>query len=123
MIDFQTHLLVLVHVNDGLPVSSDLGQVKGLGKVNQVEDILLEARSSETDGSLEELGTDSRVLSDGVGDLVDVGSGSLTDGGESVDGGDSLKEEEVEERGQLDEFWEDALRELSRRYSRTRWGV
>jgi hypothetical protein len=86
----ESLLLVLVHLDDAHPVASDLGKVERLGEVDEVEDVLLEARSSEPDGGLEELGTDSGVLADGVSDLVDVGSGSLADGGEGVDGGDSL---------------------------------
>jgi hypothetical protein len=89
----ESVLLVLVHLNNSPPVLGDLGEVKGLGKVDQVEDILLEARSTETldiseasshgrsthDRSLEELGSHSGVLSDGVGDLVDRGTGGLAD--------------------------------------------
>ena len=52
---------------------------------------LLETRSAETDGCLQELGTETGVLPDGVSDFVDAGSGSFTDGGKSVDGGDSLR--------------------------------
>jgi len=98
---------VLVHLDNSSPVLGDLGQVKGLGKVDQVEDILLETRSTETllirtaqlglsamtyDRGLQELGTHSRVLSDGESDFVNVGSGSLTDGGQGVDGRDSLSQ-------------------------------
>ena len=64
--------------------------------------VLLETRTSETDGSLQELGSDTRVLSDGVGDLVDVGTGGLTDGTEHVDGRDTLGEHGV--GGQLGEL-------------------
>lgn len=42
------------------------------------------------DRRLEELGTHSSVLTDSVGDLVNVGSSSLTDGREGVNRGDSL---------------------------------
>ena len=52
----------------------------------------METRSTETDGCLQELGTETGVLTDGVSDFVDVGSGSFTDCGKSVDGGDSLRE-------------------------------
>lgn len=54
------------------------------------------------DRCLEELGSHSRVLSDGESDLVNVGSGSLTDGRESVDGRNSLGQHGVgSELGEL----------------------
>lgn len=52
-------------------------------------------RTSESDGSLEELGPDAGIPSTGVGDLVNVGSGGLADGGERVDGRDALGEQRV----------------------------
>ena len=70
--------------------------MEGLGQVDEVEDVLLEARSSESDLSLEELGANSRVLADSVRDLVNVGSSGLADGGERVDRRDSLEEEGVD---------------------------
>lgn len=42
------------------------------------------------DGRLEELGAHSSVLTDSVGDLINVGTSSLTDGREGVNRGDSL---------------------------------
>ena len=64
-------------------------------QVYQVEDILLETRPSETDTGAKELGAESRVVANGVGDFVDVGAGGLADGGEGVDGGNSLGEHGV----------------------------
>ena len=40
---FQAH-----HVDHRTPVLADFGQVKRLGQVDQVEDVLLEARTTET---------------------------------------------------------------------------
>jgi hypothetical protein len=40
--------LVLVHLDDSAPVFSDLGEVERLGEIDQVEDVLLEARTTET---------------------------------------------------------------------------
>jgi hypothetical protein len=65
--------------------------VERLAQVDKVEDVLLEARSSEADRGLEKLGTQSGVPADGVGDLIDIGTGSFANGRERVDGGDSLK--------------------------------
>jgi hypothetical protein len=54
------------------------------------------------DRCLEELGSHSRVLSDGKSDLVNVGSGRLTDGRKGVDGRDSLGQHGVgSELGEL----------------------
>lgn len=83
-------LLVLVHLDDGTPVFGDLGEVERLGKVDKVENVLLEARATESNGCLEELGADTGVLADGVGYLVNVGTGSLADSGKSIDGRDTL---------------------------------
>lgn len=88
-------LLVLVHLNNGEPVLGNLGKVEGLGKVDKVENVLLEARTTESNRSLEELGADTRVLADSEGDLVNVGAGSLTDGREGVDRGDTLSKHGV----------------------------
>lgn len=88
-----------------------------LGKVHQVEDVLLEARSTESlvvrdcpsriarrthNRRLQELGADSRVLADSVSDLVNGSTGGLADGGQGVDGRDSLGEHSVgSELGEL----------------------
>lgn len=91
----ESALLVLVHIHDLAPVRSDLRQVEALAEVDQVEDILLEARSTETDRGAEELVANTRIETDSVCDLVDVGTGDLTDGGEGVDGRDTLGEHGV----------------------------
>ncbi len=55
--------LVVVHVNDTLPIMCDLGQVELLAYVHEVEDVLLKAGATKADARLEELGPDSRVQS------------------------------------------------------------
>lgn len=60
--------------------------MQALRKVDQVEDVLLEARPSESNRALEELGTDTAVEAAGVRDFVDVGAGDFADGREGVDG-------------------------------------
>lgn len=47
------------------------------------------------DRRLEELGTHSRVLTDSVGDLVNVGASSLANGREGVNRGNSLSQHGV----------------------------
>lgn len=82
----ESALLVLVHFYDLSPVCGDLGQVQALAQVNQVEDILLEARTTETDRRPQELGSNSRVESNSVRHFVDVGTRRLADSRERVDG-------------------------------------
>ena len=53
--------------------------------VREAVDILLEATPTESDGSLQELGTDSRVGSNRPRYLVDIGAGGLTQRGYRVD--------------------------------------
>ena len=55
----------------------------------------METRTTETDRCLEELGANSRVLADSVGDFIDGSTGGLANGGESVDGGDTLSKHGV----------------------------
>lgn len=91
----EAALLVLVHDDDLMPIRCDLGQVEGLGQVRQIENVFLEAGAAEADRSLKELGTDASVATDSVGNLVNVGTGSLADGGQSVDGRDTLGKKSV----------------------------
>jgi hypothetical protein len=81
---------VLVHLDDLAPVLSDLGETHGLGKVDEVENILLEAAAPETDTSHQELVTNTGVNTDGLGDLIDISTSLLTDGGDGVDGRNTL---------------------------------
>ena len=57
----ETLFLPVVHDYDLVPVFSDLGQTEGTAEVDQVEDVLLEARAAKTDGSLEKLGANARI--------------------------------------------------------------
>ena len=83
-------LLVLVHLHHLPPVGSNLGQVQTFTQVHQVQDILLETRASETDGRLQEFRANARIVTDGVGNFVDVRASGFADCGESVDGGYTL---------------------------------
>lgn len=69
--------------------------MQGLAEVDEVEDVLLEARATEADGCAQEFGADARVVADSVGDLVDVGTRRLADGGERVDRRDTLGKHRV----------------------------
>ena len=91
----ETALLPIVHRDDLRPVGGDIGQAEALAKIGEIEDILLEARAAEADGRLEEFRADAAVLADGVGDLVDIGTGRLAERRDGVDGGNALGEERV----------------------------
>ena len=65
------------------------------GEIDEIENVLLEARSSKSDRGFEETTSDSSVESAGVRDFVNVGSGDFTDRGERVDGRDTLCEQSV----------------------------
>ena len=84
------------------PVLGHLGKVEALADVDQIEDILLEAGAPEADAGLEELGADSGVSPDGLGDLRHVGPRGLAHRRHGVDAGDSLGKEGVS--GQLGEL-------------------
>ena len=55
----KSPLLVLVHLHHLPPIGSDLGQMQALAQIHQVQDILLETRSTETDGGFQEFGADT----------------------------------------------------------------
>mmetsp|Transcript_16043 Transcript_16043/g.38286 ORF Transcript_16043/g.38286 Transcript_16043/m.38286 type:complete len:288 (-) Transcript_16043:843-1706(-) len=95
-------LLDFVHVDHLLPVRSHLRQAERLAQVHQVENVLLEARASEADGCVEELGTDAAVQTDGVRNFLDVGTGLLAQHGDGVDGRDALSQERI--RDEFGEF-------------------
>ena len=65
------------------------------GEIDEIENVLLEAGSSEADRRFEEAIPDSRIKSAGVRYFVDVGSSDFADGGEGVDRGDTLSEKGV----------------------------
>lgn len=50
----ETRFLVLVHVDNLLPIRRHLGQIERFAYVHQVENILLETAATETNGSLNE---------------------------------------------------------------------
>lgn len=95
-------LLVVVHEDDLVPVGGALVEAVGFAEVDEVEDVLLEAGTAETDGGLEEAAADAIVLADGAADLGHVGTGGLAEGRDGVDGRHALGEEGVgDELGQL----------------------
>jgi hypothetical protein len=86
---------VLVHLNNLSPVLGNLGETHGLGKVDKVKNILLEATATETDTSHQELVTNTRVNTNGAGNLVNISTSLLANGGDGVDGRDTLSQHRV----------------------------
>ena len=98
----EAGLLPIVELHDLGPVLGHFRKIKGIAKVNKVEDVLLEAGTAEADGGFEELRADPRIHADGAGDFVDVGTRGFAKRGDGVDRGDPLGEEGVgDEFGQL----------------------
>merc|ERR1712050_783147 len=59
---FREPLLhVLVHIDNLLPIVSDLWQTKLLTKVDQVQNVLLEARTTEANGGVQKLLANARI--------------------------------------------------------------
>ena len=95
-------LLVVVHEDDLIPVRGALVEAVGFAEVDEVQNVLLEARAAESDGGLEEAATDPVVLADGAADLRHIGAGGLAQCRDGVDGRHALGEEGVgHELGQL----------------------
>jgi hypothetical protein len=93
---------VLVHLDNLSPVLGNLGKTHSLSKVDKVENILLEATATETDTSHQELVTNTGVNTNGTGNLVNIGTSLLANGGDGVDGRDTLSQHRVgNELGEL----------------------
>jgi hypothetical protein len=86
---------ILVHLDNLAPVLSDLGKTHGLSKVDEVENILLEATATETNTSHQELVTNTGVNTDSTGNLIDISASLLANSGDGVDGGDTLSQHRV----------------------------
>jgi hypothetical protein len=54
--------------------------MQAFAEVDQIQNILLEARSTETNRRLEDLVSNPGIVSDGMSNLVNVGSRGLTNG-------------------------------------------
>mmetsp|Transcript_38863 Transcript_38863/g.62945 ORF Transcript_38863/g.62945 Transcript_38863/m.62945 type:complete len:231 (-) Transcript_38863:544-1236(-) len=94
--------LVVVHLNNLIPIFSNLSKSQGLADVNQVENILLEARASKSYRSLKELGTNTRVRANSMSNFINICSCLFAEGGEGIDARDTLCEKSIcREFGQL----------------------
>src|ERR1035438_6355639 len=88
-------LLPVVHPHHALPVHGHLGQREVLAQVDEVEDVLLEARAAEAHRRLQEPRPDPGVPAYRVGHLVDIGARCLAERGNRIDRGYPLREERV----------------------------
>merc|ERR1712066_1040730 len=73
----EVFLLVLVHIDHHLPVTCTFVQTFALANVHQVQDILLEARTTEAHRSPKELRTDPGVCAYSPRDFRNIGAGFL----------------------------------------------
>ena len=55
---YEAALLPVVEMHDLAPVFCDVGQVKGIAQIDQVEDVFLKTRAAEADGCFEEFRAD-----------------------------------------------------------------
>ena len=86
---------MVVEVDHLAPVVGRGLQPVALAEIDQVEDVLLEARAAEPHARLEEFGADARVHADRARDLGDVGLGRLADLADGVDRADPLRQKGV----------------------------
>lgn len=91
----EATLLIFVQGDDLTPIRGHFGKVKALRKVNEVEDVLLEARAAKAHRGAQKLGPKTSILADSVGDFLNVGAGRLTDGRESIDRRDTLRQHRI----------------------------
>ena len=82
--------LVVVHLDDLLPVFRDFGEAVVLAEVDKIEDVFLEAGSTESNGGFQEFWSNAGVCSDSAGHFIDIRFGGLAECRDGVDGGDSL---------------------------------
>lgn len=86
----EATLLVFVHGDHLAPISRHFGKVETLGKVDEVEDVLLETRPAKPDRRPQKLGPNASILAHSIRDLLNVGPRRLTNGRERVNGRNSL---------------------------------
>mmetsp|Transcript_54691 Transcript_54691/g.132810 ORF Transcript_54691/g.132810 Transcript_54691/m.132810 type:complete len:249 (-) Transcript_54691:435-1181(-) len=91
----KTLLLEVVHGNDLTPVLGTFVKTVRLAQVDQVQDVLLETRTSKPDGGHQEPFADTVVHTDGTADFRDVCTGRLTQRRDGVNRRHTLCQEGV----------------------------
>jgi hypothetical protein len=91
----ESLLLVLVHNNNLVPVSGNLGKMELFRKVDKVKNVLLEARTTKTNRRLQKLGSDTAITTASICDLINISSSSLAKSREGIDGGNTLSEKSI----------------------------
>mmetsp|Transcript_24271 Transcript_24271/g.47390 ORF Transcript_24271/g.47390 Transcript_24271/m.47390 type:complete len:420 (-) Transcript_24271:49-1308(-) len=95
-------LLVVVDLDNLVPVLRDLLKTEALAEVHKVQDILLEARSTEADGGVKEALANTLILTDSVSNFLDISASGFAKLRDGVDRGDTLSKEGVSnELGEL----------------------
>ena len=87
--------MIVVHLHDLAPVRCNLGQIRRLGQVDKVENVLLEAAAAKPNAGLEELGAEPRVAPNRARDFAHVSTRGFTDCAHGVNAGDSLRKERI----------------------------
>mmetsp|Transcript_11141 Transcript_11141/g.15529 ORF Transcript_11141/g.15529 Transcript_11141/m.15529 type:complete len:247 (-) Transcript_11141:803-1543(-) len=70
----KSEFLMVVDLHYLVPILSNLGQTKTFAEVHEVEDILLEARTTESYRSIEEALSNTAILTDSARNLLNVSS-------------------------------------------------
>ena len=78
----ESALLPIVKMHDLTPVFCDMGKVKGIAEIYQVEDVFLETRAAKADGCFEEFRADPRVHADRASDLIHISPSGFAEGGD-----------------------------------------
>ena len=98
----ETVALQIVHGIDLIPVMGHVVQAQSFGQVDETGDVFPETGSSETQSGLEELGTNTHIETDRVGNFIHISACGVANGTDGIDAADPLCEHRVGH--QLGEF-------------------
>mmetsp|Transcript_20212 Transcript_20212/g.28882 ORF Transcript_20212/g.28882 Transcript_20212/m.28882 type:complete len:220 (-) Transcript_20212:595-1254(-) len=91
----ESLLLVIVHDDDLIPILGAFIQPISFTQVNQVENILLEARSSKANGGIEEPTSNTLINPHSTGYFTNIRPSRLTQGRNGVDTRHPLRQEGI----------------------------
>lgn len=83
--------LVLVDGEDLCPVLGHLIEVKRLSEIDKGEDIFLEAGAAEAEPSFQEFWAQTHIKANGLGELINIGTGLLANRTNAVDRANPLR--------------------------------
>ncbi len=87
--------LMVVHDNHLLPVICDFFESEAAADINEVEDVLLEARATKSHRRFQEFRSDAAVRADGAGHFIHICAGFFAQGAHGVDRADALRQESI----------------------------